>query len=933
MTQVHHTVFGAVCVLALGFCAHSAQSAPLHPRLFGDTSVRVPPEGRIEPGLEGVAAGRFGRKWTGHPRLLVILVDFSDRPADTTAHPPAYFDRLLFTRGEVSTGSFREWYEEATYGKIEWSGEAVGWFRMPLTYAEYANGQSGYCICYPDNAVGMVHHAFLAAAAAGVDFRRFDNDGPDGIPGSGDDDGIVDGFAVVFAGIGAERSGSTADLRSHYASTPLELEANGIRVPDYVVFPENENIGVPVHEVGHLLGAVDLYDVTGRAAGLGYYSVMSYGMWFNNGRQPGGPDPYTRMLWGVLEPEALQADERGLELPPIEDAPRAIRLWTRGESGPEYFLLEHRTTKGMDRFLFGDGLLLYHVDENVVAQNNARHYRVDLVQADGLATLNGNGAIRNLGEFGDYFPGLDTVRVIDDRTEPSMRSSGGESTLVALRNIADPAPEMRFDAEVGRFLNTGPDPHLEIMPAEDLFTSGLKPGVPGVVRLIIENRGTRLAAGTVDIISPDARVKISEPTQFPAPSVGTLEKRILGDVTLLVSGIADEATLALPLEVVWSTSETTRTLAGALPLVGNTVRREGFESPAPDVGSRSLTGGMDPWRIVPGSFEGRHAWQTLHYDGSEEAVLEVGPVPIAGRASEIRFHQELNLPTNGDYAYDGGFLEASVDGGPWILLHPRGDYPLLFGYSSGNPYPNHAAWGGRSAWQEIVVPFDLRGQVRFRFHFVSDFSGNQGIYDGWSVDALLIRSWDHAHAVAFDPPQYDENRATVTFDAFPLFDWVGGEEMRLLREAGQGETEVGRWTVDRSTRNTVTLYDVDPFRVERIWVEWSGSDRQGPLLLAAPGAPEARLLDPTPSVFRRGDNSVISYRVPGTAGASILLQVYDVLGGRVACLEKGFREAGTHVHPGFPENDVRMRLGSGVYFLKLTGPDFSDTRRIVLLPH
>ncbi|HET9234176.1 MAG TPA: M6 family metalloprotease domain-containing protein, partial [Candidatus Eisenbacteria bacterium] len=432
------------------------------------------------------------------------------RPADVLAHPPSYFEELLFSTDRIETGSLREWYEEATQGKIAWEGRAFGWFRMPLTYAEYASDESGFCTCYPNNAQGLVDHAISAARAADIDLSDFDNDGPDQVPGSGDDDGILDGLAVVFAGLGAERTGQTTDLRSHYSTPTAPLELNGIRLPDYVLIPENENIGVAVHEIGHLLGAIDLYDLTGRAAGLGYYSVMAYGIWFNNARQPGGPDPYTRLLWGVLEPEVLQVDETGLELLPILESGHVMQLWTRGERGPEYFLLEHRTTGGMDRFLFGDGLLLYHVDENVGAQTNPSHYRVDLVQADGLRTLNGAGTVRNLGEFGDYFPGSTGTRVVDTRTVPSTLSYAGESTGVALRNIGDPAPHITFDAEVGRFLGTGPDPRLSILPDGDPFASAMRPGETHTVRLQIENQGTRLGAGSVRVFSRDARVTLPQ---------------------------------------------------------------------------------------------------------------------------------------------------------------------------------------------------------------------------------------------------------------------------------------------------------------------------------------------------------------------------------------------------------------------------------------
>jgi immune inhibitor A len=926
--------FGALCLIALN--GNLSSAAPLHPDLLRDPNVHVPAERSLgsNPEVQAAASDRFGRHWTGHPRLLVLLVDFSDRPADTTLHPPAYFQQLLFSKGEVPTGSLREWYEEATYGKIEWSGEVRGWFRMPLTYAEYADNQSGYCACYPNNAEGMVVQAFQAAVAAGIDFRRFDNDGPDGIPASGDDDGIVDGFAVVFAGIGAERSGLSTDLRSHYSNTPFDLEANGIRVPDYVAFPEKENIGVPVHEIGHLLGAVDLYDLSGRAGGLGYYSVMAYGMWFNNGRQPGGPDPYTRLLWGVLEPEALQVDESGLDLPPIEDVPRAVRLWTRGESGPEYFLLEHRTVAGMDRFLFGDGLLLYHVNEGAVVQNNPERYLVDLVQADGLRTLNGAGTVRNLGEFGDYFPGLLTVKTIDGHTVPDTRAASGESTAVALRNIGDPSPRMSFDAEVGRYLAAGPLPILSVSPAGDAFASALLPAHPASVRLAIENLGTRLGGGTVRVFSRDARVHVTGPPDIQTPTLGALQTLNLGEATIEVTGIASNARAALPLEAVWESAETTWSLAAPLPLAGNVIRREGFEADLPDVQTFSDLPKGNPWQRVSSSrsHEGSHFWQTVAYQGGQDAVLQIGPLALSGAASEIRFHQKLDLEAFGDYGYDGGYLEASVDDGPWALLEPRGGYPYTFGYSDGNPYAGRPCWSGRSPWQEVVVPLTLRGNVRFRFHFVSDFSGNSGLYDGWSVDAFLLRSWDHAHAAVFQPPQYRGASAQVTLDMFPLFGHSDPERVRLLRDRGMGREELGQWTLSDRRSETVMLNGIDPWRVERLWLEWPDGDRQGPLLIATPGAARTRLLDPTPAVLRRGEGGLIYYRVPGDVSAPVLLQVFDVRGARVARLEDGFREPGSHVHPGFPEADVRGPLGAGLYFLRLTGPGFAETRRLVVLP-
>src|SRR5262249_21664919 len=162
----------------------------------------------------------------------------------------------------------------------------------------------------------------------------------------------------------------------------------------------------------------------------------------------------------------------------------------------------------------------------------------------------------------------------------------------------------------------------------------------------------------------------------------------------------------------------------------------------------------------------------------------------------------------------------------------------------------------------------------------------------------------------FEEPKYQGGQATITFDVYPLFDRMSAETVRFLRDAGQGDVELGRWTIEGRMKQTFVLDALDPLRVERIWIQWPDGDGQGPLLIQLPGTTSTRLLDPTPGILRRGAASTIWYRVPGTTGASIRLDVYDVRGARVARLEDGFRQAGSHAHRGFPDKDVSTTLGS-----------------------
>ncbi len=49
----------------------------------------------------------------------------------------------------------------------------------------------------------------------------YDNDGPDNIPNSGDDDGYVDGIIIVYSGCGAEWSPGNSNIWPHQSSVRL----------------------------------------------------------------------------------------------------------------------------------------------------------------------------------------------------------------------------------------------------------------------------------------------------------------------------------------------------------------------------------------------------------------------------------------------------------------------------------------------------------------------------------------------------------------------------------------------------------------------------------------------------------------------------------------------------------------------------------------
>jgi len=121
--------------------------------------------------------------------------------------------------------------------------------------------------------------------------------------------------------------------------------------------------------------------------------------------------------------------DRKVAMQDVKTARKAYRLWKKGTPSKEYFLVESRQKSGFDRKLPAEGLFIWHVDETIPDNDDERHYKVALMQADGKKQLE---IAANRGDAGDSFPGSTNNRVFDANSNPNSRSYGGKDTRVAV---------------------------------------------------------------------------------------------------------------------------------------------------------------------------------------------------------------------------------------------------------------------------------------------------------------------------------------------------------------------------------------------------------------------------------------------------------------------------------------------------------------------
>ena len=398
-------------------------------------------------------------------------------PWDIPPHDRAYFEHHLTALGN--------YWHAVSDGRIGissevWPRESDDAYTMSRTFYKYGNGRTERETY--EKLADLVREAAEACKAAegdAVDFSAYDT------------------IVVIHAGIGSETSGILNDIPSAYLSendftTYLggKVAIDGRTIEHALVVPEmtsaNGNSGlngILAQMFGFRLGLPSLSNNEDGLPAAGGWALMDVGAmaWGAGtlGFIPTQPCAWSKIELGLVEPVVVNTDTT-LDIAATHVSnglPRAIKVPVTAD---EYLLIENRysptsrdeippgvvfsggdsagvwlSAGHYDAFIPGSGILVWHIDESIIAAGRADHTLnndtsrrgIDLLEADGrqdIGALFGFGDPRaeySTGHADDTYKAGGTA-VISPSTDPNTGSLWGGSSGITVTVNSEPGEIM-----------------------------------------------------------------------------------------------------------------------------------------------------------------------------------------------------------------------------------------------------------------------------------------------------------------------------------------------------------------------------------------------------------------------------------------------------------------------------------------------------------
>jgi M6 family metalloprotease-like protein len=373
----------------------------------------------------------------GAKKALCVLMGFQDNPFHKTIEE---FENLMnqvgYSAGNA-TGSVRDFYRENSYGQMDLTVTVIG----PYTAQ---NNESYYCSQTNDKGYQYFAKEAAQAADADIDYRDFANAS-----------GELETFHIIFAGYGAENGLPTNNyIWSHKWQLASPLVLDGVEISVYSCSPELRGtygtdityIGVICHELCHVFGADDYYDIDYSESGGNYpstgdWDLMADGSWNDGGRTPAHINMFQKILYCWVTPVELTSPATLANVPNSAENPVAFVL--KPHTNDEQYVLENRQKVGFDKNVPGSGLLIYHIHHSATTGNidNRQHPQQAYVVAANATTAIPTTSVSSYGSVNTSTAPFTNVsgrdKFSDDSTPQMFRWNGSSGIAVTDKPITE----------------------------------------------------------------------------------------------------------------------------------------------------------------------------------------------------------------------------------------------------------------------------------------------------------------------------------------------------------------------------------------------------------------------------------------------------------------------------------------------------------------
>lgn len=341
-------------------------------------------------------------EYKGKKKGLIILTQFKDKKF-AFGHNKTFYEEVANAM-ELSaakkklgfTGSVKKYFYDQSRGQFELDFDVVGPVTLDNDYAYYGAHGGGDKDVRPGT---MVAQACRKAAEeltnSGFDLKAYD----------WDNNGYVDQVFILYAGKGEASGGDENTIWPHEYNLEASDFGKALRINDDLSFNTyacgceifwdqigrdiTNGIGTICHEFSHCLGLPDMYDTTGNNFGMSYWDIMDQGSYAGDQFTPPSYTSFELAYAGWLDPIELKEPTSVRGMRPIGDGGQTFVIYNDANPN-EYYLLENRQKVGWDAAMYGEGLLVLHVDydANIWQWNRVNNTSAPYYNSDGNLVTN-----------------------------------------------------------------------------------------------------------------------------------------------------------------------------------------------------------------------------------------------------------------------------------------------------------------------------------------------------------------------------------------------------------------------------------------------------------------------------------------------------------------------------------------------------------------